>query len=70
MNSQFMENSSERQVFEGSLEILGEALNCGSPSFFTGRENVSKVLMRKIYNPSPLAILLVNWWERVQGNIC
>lgn len=38
--------------------------------FFTGRKYVSKVLMRKIYSPSPLAILWVSWWEHVQGNIC
>lgn len=27
------------------------------------------VLMRKIYSP-PLGILLVNWWEYIQGSIC
>lgn len=56
-------------MFETSLEILGEGLNCDSPSSLTGRENVNKVLMRKIYS-SPLVILLVNWWEHIQGSIC
>lgn len=37
---------------------LGEGLDCDSPSFLTGRDNVSKILMKKIYSLSPLAILL------------
>lgn len=69
MNSQFMENLSKSLVFERSLEISGEGLNCDSPSSLRGRENVSKALMRKIYSPSPLAILLVSCWEHVQGSI-
>lgn len=69
MNSQFMENLSKSLVFERSLEISGEGLNCDSPSSLRGRENVSKALMRKIYSPFPLAILLVNCWEHVQGSI-